>query len=57
MAEQLGRNEVSYVISRFCQRYDRIENTERGDGRMRLHQAIENRSGTGVQIRLHEAAL
>ncbi|KAI1378806.1 putative N-alkane-inducible cytochrome P450 [Hypoxylon crocopeplum] len=55
LGQQFGRQEVSYVISRFCQKYDRIENMEEGDGRIRLHHAIENRSGTGVQVRLHEA--
>ena len=43
------------MVSRFCQKYDRIENMEEGDNRIRLHHAIENRSGTGVQVRLHEA--
>ncbi|KAI1334054.1 putative N-alkane-inducible cytochrome P450 [Xylariaceae sp. FL0016] len=55
LGQQFGKQEVSYVISRICQRYDRIENMEEGDGRIRLHHAIENRSGTGVQVRLHEA--
>ncbi|KAK7914389.1 hypothetical protein PG985_012092 [Apiospora marii] len=55
LGQQFGRQEVSYIVSRFCQKYDRIENMEQGDGRIRLHHAIENRSGTGVQIRLHEA--
>ncbi|KAI0011956.1 putative N-alkane-inducible cytochrome P450 [Xylariaceae sp. FL0662B] len=55
LGQQFGRQEVSYVIARFCQKYDRIENMEEGDGRIRLHHAIENRSGTGVQVRLHEA--
>lgn len=43
------------MIVRFCQRFDKMENMEEGDGRIRLHHAIENRSGTGVQVRLHEA--
>ncbi|KAI1090214.1 putative N-alkane-inducible cytochrome P450 [Rostrohypoxylon terebratum] len=55
LGQQFGRQEVSYVVSRFCQKYDRIENMEEGNGRIRLHHAIENRSGTGVQVRLHEA--
>ncbi|KAK8075123.1 hypothetical protein PG997_009786 [Apiospora hydei] len=55
LGQQFGRQEVSYIVSRFCQKYDRIENMEQGDGRIRLHHAIENRSGTGVQIRLREA--
>ncbi|KAI5862998.1 putative N-alkane-inducible cytochrome P450 [Durotheca rogersii] len=54
LGQQFGRQEVSYVIARFCQKYDRIENMEEGDGEIRLHHAIENRSGTGVQVRLHE---
>ncbi|KAI1106154.1 putative N-alkane-inducible cytochrome P450 [Jackrogersella minutella] len=55
LGQQFGRQEVGYVVSRFCQKYDLIENMEEGDGRIRLHHAIENRSGTGVQVRLHEA--
>ncbi|KAI0103610.1 putative N-alkane-inducible cytochrome P450 [Daldinia grandis] len=55
LGQQFGRQEVSYVVSRFCQKYDRIESMEEGDGKIRLHHAIENRSGTGVQVRLHEA--
>ncbi|KAI2628032.1 putative N-alkane-inducible cytochrome P450 [Hypomontagnella submonticulosa] len=55
LGQQFGRQEVGYVVSRFCQKYDRIENMEEGDNRIRLHHAIENRSGTGVQVRLHEA--
>ncbi|KAI0160793.1 putative N-alkane-inducible cytochrome P450 [Xylariaceae sp. FL1272] len=55
LGQQFGRQEVSYVISRFCQKYDRIENMEQGDNRILLHHAIENRSGSGVQVRLHEA--
>jgi cytochrome P450 len=54
-SEQFAFTETGYVIVRFCQRFDRMENMEEGDGRIRLHHAIENRSGTGVQARLHEA--
>lgn len=53
--EQFARQEVSFVVSRFCQKYDAIENMEQGDGRIKFHHAIENRSGTGVQVRFHEA--
>lgn len=53
--EQFAFTETGYVIVRFCQRFDKMENMEEGDGRIRLHHAIENRSGTGVQVRLHEA--
>ena len=40
---------------RMLQRFDRIENMEKS-GPIRLCHAIENRSGSGVQVRLHEAA-
>lgn len=53
-AEQFAFTETGYVVVRMCQRFDQIENMEEGDGRIRLHHAIENRSGTGVQVRLHE---
>ena len=47
--------ETSYVIVRFMQRFDKIENIEEPGADIRLHHAIENRSGSGVQVRLHEA--
>ena len=38
------------------QRFDRIENAEvPADAPMMFHHTIENRSGSGVQVRLHEA--
>ena len=43
------------MIVRFLQRFDRIENMEELGAPIRLHHAIENRSGSGVQVRLHEA--
>ena len=46
--------ETSVVVVRFVQRFDKIENMET-PGPIKLHHAIENRSGTGVQIKLHEA--
>ena len=52
--EQFSHTETSYVIVRFCQRFDRIENME-APGPIRLCHAIENRSVSGVQVRLHEA--
>ena len=36
------------------QRFDQIENME-APGPIKFHQAIENHSGTGTQVRLHEA--
>ena len=47
--------ETSYVMVRFLQRFDRIENMEEPGAPIKLHHAIENRSGSGVQVRLHEA--
>ena len=46
--------EASYLIVRFLQRFDKCENME-GPGEIKLHTAIENRSGTGVQVRFHQA--
>lgn len=54
ITEQFSLMETSYVVVRFLQRFDRIENMEE-PGPIRLHHAIENRSGSGVQVRLHEA--
>ena len=50
--EQFSMAETSYVVVRFLQRFDRIENMEK-PGPIRLRHAIENRSGSGVQVRLH----
>ena len=36
------------------QTFDKIENME-PPGPIKLHHTIESRSGTGVQVRLHEA--
>lgn len=43
------------MIVRFSQRFDKLENME-GPGRIRFRVGIESRSGTGVQVRMHEAA-
>ena len=48
--------EVSYLLVRFMQKFDRIENMEQpADAPIRLRHAIENRSGSGVMVRFHEA--
>lgn len=52
--EQFAFMEASYTIVRFLQRFDKCENME-GPGEIKLHTAIENRSGTGVQVRFHRA--
>jgi hypothetical protein len=52
--EQFAFTEASLLLVRFLQRFDAVENME-GPGEIKLHTAIENRSGTGVKIRLHEA--
>ncbi|SPQ24010.1 fbf34475-3db6-48c3-9aad-f820b4ecf11d [Thermothielavioides terrestris] len=56
LGQQFARIKAAYVTVRLLQRYDRIENAETPpDGPMRFHHTIENRSGSGVQVRLHEA--
>lgn len=52
--EQFAFTEASYLIVKFLQRFDKVENME-GPGEIKLHTAIENRSGTGVKVRFHEA--
>ncbi len=48
---------TAYVIVRMLQRYDTIENAQLpADAPLNFHHTIENRSGSGVQVRLHEAA-
>ena len=54
ITEQFSLTETSYVMVRFLQKFDHIENTEE-PGPIRLHHAVENRSGSGVQVRLHAA--
>ena len=54
ITEQFSLTETSYVVVRFMQKFDRIENMEE-PGPIRLHHSIENRSGSGVQVRLHVA--
>ncbi|KAH8687401.1 putative cytochrome P450 [Tricladium varicosporioides] len=54
LGQQLAYTEVSFCVVRLLQRFDAIENME-GPGEIKLHTAIENRSGTGVQVRLREA--
>ena len=47
---------TAYIITRLLQRFDADFNAEvPADGRTRFHHTIENRSGTGVQVRLHYA--
>jgi hypothetical protein len=44
------------VTIRLLQRYDWVVNAERPyNAPMRFHHTIENRSGSGVQVWLHEA--
>lgn len=52
--EQFSLTEASYVTVRFLQRFDVIQNME-GPGDIQFHHTVSNRSGTGVQVRLHEA--
>ncbi len=54
LAEQFAFTEASYLIVRNLQRFDAVEKTE-APGEIKLHTAIENWSGIGVQVRLHAA--
>ncbi|KAK5079428.1 hypothetical protein LTR51_001625 [Lithohypha guttulata] len=54
LGQQFARTQVMYVIIRLLQTFDAIENVE-APGPMRFHHTIENRSGNGVQVRLHAA--
>lgn len=42
------------MVIRMLQTFDKIENME-APGPIKLHHSIEIRSGTGVQVRLHQA--
>lgn len=53
--EQFAKTETIYVVIRLLQTFDAIENME-GPGPLNFHHTIENRSGTGVQVRLHSAS-
>ncbi|KAE8448807.1 hypothetical protein EG329_008809 [Mollisiaceae sp. DMI_Dod_QoI] len=55
LGQQFAFTESSYCIVRFLQRFDAVENME-GPGEIKLHTAIENRSGTGVKVRFHEVS-
>jgi hypothetical protein len=52
--EQFALAEASYTVVRLLQRFDGIENME-PPGPIKFHHALTNSSGTGVQVRLHEA--
>ena len=43
------------MIVRLLQKFDTCENME-GPGEIKLHTAIENRSGTGVRVRFRESS-
>jgi hypothetical protein len=53
--EQFAYTEASYVTIRLLQHFDLLQNMDPVKD-IKLHTAIENRSGTGVQVILHEAA-
>ncbi|ETN45276.1 uncharacterized protein HMPREF1541_09107 [Cyphellophora europaea CBS 101466] len=55
LGQQFARTEASYLLVRLLQRFDKIENMEKGDGKLKMHHTIENRSGTGVQVRFRVA--
>jgi hypothetical protein len=54
--EQLARIKAAYVTIRLLQRYDWVVNAERPyNAPMRFHHTIENTSGSGVKVWLHES--
>ncbi|KAK4098122.1 cytochrome P450 [Parathielavia hyrcaniae] len=56
IGQQLARLKTAYIIIRLMQRFDRVANAEvPADARTRFHHTIENRSGSGVQVRLRYA--
>ncbi|KAL2126913.1 hypothetical protein VTI74DRAFT_11633 [Chaetomium olivicolor] len=55
LGQQLARVMTAYVTCRILQRYYDIDNEERPpNGPIRFHHTIENRSGSGVWVRLRE---
>lgn len=52
--EQFAFTEASYLVVRLLQRFDKVENMD-PVREIKLHTAIENRSGTGVKVKLHAA--
>ncbi|ESZ92114.1 hypothetical protein SBOR_7493 [Sclerotinia borealis F-4128] len=55
IGQQFSLTEASYIIVRFLQKYDQIENLEK-PGPVLYHHAVTNRSRNGVQVRLHRAS-
>ncbi|KAK4142529.1 cytochrome P450 [Dichotomopilus funicola] len=56
LGQQLARIKASYVVIRMLQRYDAILSAEYPpDAPIRFHHTIENRSGSGVQVRVHDS--
>ncbi|KAF7915326.1 uncharacterized protein EAE98_011192 [Botrytis deweyae] len=54
IGQQFSLTETSYIIIRFLQKYDQIENLEK-PGPVLYHHTVTNRSMNGVQVRLHKA--
>ncbi|MCJ1264282.1 hypothetical protein MMC22_004153 [Lobaria immixta] len=54
MGQQFALTEISYIIVRFLQRFDRIDNME-PPGPIQDNFLVNNEPGSGVQVRLHEA--
>jgi len=55
LGQRFGRAQVMYTIVRLLQEFDGLENME-APGPIKFHHTIENRSGTGVQVKLHVAS-
>ena len=54
IAEQFALTEAKYITVRLLQHFDLLRDMD-PIKEIKLHTAIENRSGTGVQVILHEA--
>jgi hypothetical protein len=61
VTEQFALTETSHLLVRFMQAFESIENLDPSStevnwvDEIKLHSAIETRSGTGVQVRLRVA--
>ncbi|CAD6453172.1 62bc5f1e-fd12-4cc5-8561-06c4783eca05-CDS [Sclerotinia trifoliorum] len=52
VVKQFSLTETSYVVVRFLQKYNRVENLEK-PGWVLHHHTVSNRSKNGAEVRLH----
>ena len=55
IVEQFALAEAHYVLVRFLQRYDRIENMEPPGAAIRYNMTILTKNGKGCKVKLHQA--